>query len=146
MFHWRLSLLLGLSIALDQSSKWWAYSTLEFYHSIPIIPKVFELHLLVNRGAAYGLFDGYRLSLLLLTLFVILFSFLFQSYFASSKLLRFGLVFLTAGAIGNFIDRLILGGVIDFLHLTPFPVFNVADLLINAGLVCFFLDMFRKNA
>lgn len=93
---------------------------------------VFEFHYTINKGAAFGIFQNQRMYFLIVTL--ILLAGIFYTYWRmpSTKkylFMRANLVLLTAGAIGNFIDRLTLEYVIDFLYfkVIDFPIFNVAD-------------------
>jgi len=141
MFSWRFTLILCIGIMLDQASKALAISKLTMTSSITLVPAVLNLQLVLNTGAAYGILQNQRLFLLLVGLFVILAALLLQRFFTGSNWMRWGLVLLVSGAVGNFIDRLVLGYVIDFLQLRFFPVFNIADLLINAGLICLVLDL-----
>ena len=127
-------------IAVDQLSKYWAVGALE-QGPIPVIPEVFELKFQKNPGIAFSMLEGERwlfipLSLLMTALMIVL---LFRSPMRKSKLFSGAIVLVIAGAIGNLIDRIILGYVIDFLYfkLIDFPVFNFADccVVIGAGLL-----------
>ena len=103
---------------------------------------VFRLHYLENRGAAFGLLQGQKLFLVLITavvFVVICFVYMrlpFEKRFLPARWLA---VFIMAGAIGNFIDRMLLGYVIDFFYfeLINFPVFNVADIYVTCSVIVF---------
>lgn len=132
--------LLGLLtlIALDQITKWLAVVKLKPIHDIPIIKGVFHLTYVENRGAAFGIFQGKHLFFIITTILVVTFVTIY--YFKlplgkESYWMRFSLVLLVAGAIGNLIDRIRLGYVVDFLYfkLIDFPVFNVADICVVVG-------------
>lgn len=141
----RNSCILGFSgvillLLLDQFTKYLASVHLKGGRSIILIKNVFQLYYLENRGAAFGLLQGQRLwfvitTLIMLVLMVIIY--LRTPMEKKYKWIRFILVILTAGAIGNLIDRLRLNYVIDFFYfeLINFPVFNVADIYVSCGMV-----------
>lgn len=133
-----------LLIALDQLSKAWAYSALYGLGSIQIIPNVLNFTLVKNTGAAFGLLQDYgwaRWFFLIFTLIVIGIIILAYRKLPDTKIynyVRICLIFITAGAIGNYIDRLRLGYVVDFIQAAfiNFPVFNLADIFVVAGTLC----------
>lgn len=123
--------LLGF-IVLDQFTKWLAVMHLYQQDPIEILPGIFELHFLVNRGAAFGIMQNHQYFFagitcaVLCVLVYVFFRILGQRRYIPMQVL---LVFLMSGAVGNFLDRVRLGYVIDFLYfkLIDFPIFNVAD-------------------
>ncbi|MBH37600.1 signal peptidase II [bacterium] len=130
-----------LLVFLDQSTKWVAQTYLKFFHSVIIIPKVLSFDLVHNYGAAYGILQNQRLFLLSVSAIVIIGGFLFAKSIIQSRFSQYGLMFLLAGAIGNGLDRLVLGYVIDFINIKIFPVFNFADMFINIAVGYFIVDM-----
>ena len=132
-------------IFLDQVSKFLVLITLGFERSKNIIPNFLNFTLVKNKGAAFSLFSNSTniltiISLLTsLLLIIIILKFTPNSYWN-----LIGLVFLLGGTVGNGIDRLFKGYVLDFLELVPinFPIFNVADISINLAILCFIIDMF----
>ena len=109
-----------------------------------IIPGVFELRYLENRGAAFGMLQNQRVFFLVLTVvFLTVITYIYLKIPADRKYLplRSLSIVVTAGAIGNFIDRLILMYVRDFLYfsLINFPIFNVADIYVTVSAFVFFL-------
>lgn len=106
--------------------------------SIQLIKDVFSITYVQNKGAAWGSFSGKRLFLLILTIAIVIgviimyISMVRQDAF---KPLRICAVFLISGAIGNIIDRIIHGYVIDMFEfeLIDFPVFNVADIYVTCS-------------
>ena len=121
-----------------------AVGTLKGNTGFPIIKNVFKLFYLENHGAAFGLFQNQRFPLLIVTIVVLLaIGFVFNRIPHEKKFtsMRWILVVLAAGAVGNMIDRIANGYVVDFLYfeLINFPVFNVADIFICAGGVLFVL-------
>ncbi len=131
-----------LLIAIDQGTKYWAKTILLQKGPFSIIPKVFRLQYHENDGAVWGILSGKMNFLIILT--VVLVAFLIYFYFKIPRNKRFTpilliWVFILAGAIGNFIDRVTLGYVVDFIYfeLIDFPLFNVADMYLTVS--CFLL-------
>lgn len=109
-----------------------------------IIPGVFELRYLENRGAAFGMLQNQRVFFLVLTVvFLAVITYIYMKIPADRKYLplRILSIVVTAGAIGNFIDRLMLVYVRDFLYfsLIDFPIFNVADIYVTVSAFVFFV-------
>lgn len=130
--------------AADQITKAAAESALKSGRTIPIIKDVFELYYLENTGTAWGMFDGGRIFFLILTviIFAVLVFIIFKMPLRKKYLwMRITIILLGAGAVGNFIDRLFLGYVRDFLYfkVINFPVFNIADCYVTVGLIMFIL-------
>jgi signal peptidase II len=138
--------LLGLIIAvvsLDLWSKWAIKSSFKLYQSKPIIQDFFHLTYVTNDGMAFGLsFPGgkfFLLSLiLLLTAFII--GFLWKER-NGHPLAKYGLALILSGAIGNLVDRIINGSVVDFLDFMignfHWYIFNVADSAVTVGMALF---------
>jgi len=139
-------LFIGLALIillLDQVSKWMVVTHIEAHQTLSVIPGFFSLVLVKNRGMAFGIFSQtrsgfYYYFLLFITIGaigVILFSFFWIK--SSKKWLTVGLSLILGGAVGNFVDRLRLGYVIDFLDFFlkgyHWPAFNVADSAVTVG-------------
>ena len=122
--------LAGLILILDQGTKLWAARALSV-EPLVLIPGALELTYLENRGAVWGLMQGWRVAFLIATfLFLgIVIWFYSKKRKSMSLLTRVILALLFSGAIGNLIDRLFLGYVRDMIYvsLIRFPVFNIAD-------------------
>lgn len=119
-------------VAIDQLTKQLAVINLKGTQGFPILKNIFKLFYLENHGAAFGIFQNQRIPLLIITLVVLLLiGFIFCRIPQQSKFIPINwiLVILAAGAVGNMIDRMINGYVVDFLYfqLINFPVFNIAD-------------------
>ena len=131
-----------LMIAADQLVKYWAFTSLQAQHTIPLIENVFHLTYVENRGAAFSLFAQFDSRWIFVALAVIntaaIFAVLRKRYIQTA-LGRWSLVLVAAGALGNAIDRVIHGFVVDMFdfRLIHFPVFNVADIFICIGGVLF---------
>lgn len=133
---------IAAGLCIDQITKHLSQAYLSFWVSKTIIPNVLFFQLVHNYGAAYGIFQHQRLFLLCISGMVIAGGFFFARSICTSIWARWGLALLLIGAIGNFIDRLFLGYVIDFIDIRIFPVFNIADMCIDAGIGCFLIDTF----
>lgn len=138
--------LLGLIIAvvsLDLWSKWAIKSSLRLYQSKPIIQDFFHLTYVTNDGMAFGLsFPGGKLFLLSLILLLTAFitGFLWKER-DGHPLVKYGLALILSGAIGNLVDRIINGSVVDFLDFMignfHWYIFNVADSAVTVGMALF---------
>ena len=128
--------------ALDQITKIWAVRALAD-GPLVLIDGVFELRYLENHGAAFGILQNARVFFIVLTVaFLIFMCYIFVRIPSGSYMLpiRVLIPVVTAGAIGNFIDRLMFGYVRDFLYfsLINFPIFNVADIYVTVSAAVFF--------
>lgn len=128
-------------VALDQLVKYWAFTKLSVLGTIPIIDTVFHLTYVENRGAAFSILQNQSWLFLILTpLIVAAIIFVLYKKRIYSKIGRIGLYLVLAGALGNLIDRIWHGFVVDLFdfRLIHFPVFNVADIYVVCGVVLFF--------
>ena len=110
---------------------------------------IFSINYLRNYGAAFNIFEGNRIFLSLVSILssLILIYFIFVKE-KLNPLDRYGLSFILAGSLGNGIDRMIKGYVIDFINLNlfNFPIFNIADIAINIGCIILIFNYFKlKN-
>jgi signal peptidase II len=137
-----------LVAALDQLSKTWALSSLAGRGVEPLLPGVLQQRLVFNTGAAFSMLEGNSLSLGVVSAAVALGLVLWiQTASASSRWQSLGLGLLLGGAVGNGIDRLRVGSVVDFLEFVPiqFPVFNGADVAINLAVLCLLIDVAQRR-
>ena len=130
-------------VALDLLTKIWAAETLR-EKPLVLIDGVFELRYLENRGAAFGLLQNQRTFFLILTVvFIAAMVYVYVRIPGDRKYfpLRALTVVVSAGAFGNFYDRLTLSYVRDFLYfsLIDFPIFNVADIYVTCSAFVFFI-------
>lgn len=139
-------------IGLDQITKQWASSFLKGKAAISIIPNVFELQYLENRGAAFGIFQNRQGMFVVMTILVlVILTYVYFRIPAQKKYfpLKVCYVLLTAGAAGNLIDRMVQGYVVDFFYfkLIDFPIFNVADIYVTVTMitVSFLLLLYYKE-
>ena len=139
-------------VLLDQKLKAYAVAELKGTAGSSLIPGVLGLEYLENHGMAFGLLQNARWFFIVITILVFLVFAL--AYLAVPEKKRFlplsaGIVFMTAGAVGNFIDRVRLGYVVDYLKLEfiTFPVFNLADCYLTwiAVVMALLLLFFYRN-
>ena len=129
-------------IFIDQFTKQVLTKNLANGNKIIVIPEIFEMFYLENRGAAFGILQGQKVLFFVITIVVllILIAFLFRLPYQKRYMpLYIVLILIFSGAIGNFIDRITKGYVVDFLYFKPinFPLFNLADSYIT--IACFLL-------
>ncbi len=135
-----------LLVGIDQYTKYLADLYLNGQDSFVLIENVFELSYLENKGAAFGILQNKRYIFLVITVLVMIG--IGYAYYKLPKEKRYlplrGIcVTLTAGAVGNMIDRIGRGYVIDFFYfkLIDFPVFNVADIYVVVSAILFMILM-----
>jgi signal peptidase II len=143
--HGAVAAIVAVIVAVDQLTKWWIAETMRVYESIPIIDGLFDLTYVRNTGAAFGLFAGLPAGVrgpffaaISIGALVALIS-IFRGLGPEQRALRFALAGVLGGAVGNMIDRLRFGEVIDFLDVYwgayHWPAFNVADSCITVGVI-----------
>jgi len=139
-------------VGLDQASKAMVMARFALFEQVPVIPGLFNLTLLFNTGAAFGILAGapsvwrqaffVGVAFLALALMV----FLCRRFCAQGRIFAHALGLIAGGAIGNLIDRLRFGAVVDFLDFylgsRHWPAFNVADSAICVGVGLFILGSF----
>ena len=143
----------ALVVALDQASKRLVMDVLSagpWSRRIEVIPGFFNLTLVGNTGAAWGLFKDQSFWLTLLAFAALIFLFAVRRHFTSTgPMPRIALGLLLGGIAGNLVDRLTYGHVVDFLcfYLGHFqwPAFNVADSAICTGVGLYLIDSFRRQ-
>lgn len=135
-------------LGLDQLSKWWIVEHLSLYQVTSGIPGLFSLTYLRNYGAAFSILQNQQLLFLILTIVVIgaAMLYLVKNYQKSLWLVA-SLVLIIAGGLGNFIDRLRLGYVVDMVQLDfmDFAIFNVADSYLSVGVILLILVLWKEE-
>jgi signal peptidase II len=146
----------SLVLILDQITKVLVDKMMPMYHTIEIIPNFVALTYLRNTGAAFGFLAGeqsfYRIGFFLLvsTIAVGCIFYLLKVARPEKKIFLVSLSLILGGAVGNMVDRLRLGEVIDFMLLHYYdlhwPAFNVADSAISIGVVLLIFQMIRQRS
>ncbi len=133
-----LSVTLG-AVAVDYISKVLAKTFLYDQDDVRLIPYIFNLTYLENKGAAWGMFADKRwIFMIISTVAIIAMLFIQFKYADAPKMFCIPLAFVIGGGIGNMIDRIFSGYVVDFIQFDfykDFPVFNVADMFVTVGTV-----------
>lgn len=129
----RLGILTFILVVLDQLSKYYIQSTMLLGESIPVWEDIFHITYILNPGAAFGLMANQTIFFIMLA-FVIIGAviYFYPAICRESCLMKLGIGLLLGGAIGNLIDRVHIGMVVDFLDFRVWPIFNIADI----GIVC----------
>ncbi|MGG3282794.1 signal peptidase II [Paenibacillus solani] len=131
---------------IDQGTKYLIATKLELYEQIPVIGDFFLITSSRNRGAAFGILQDQLWFFIVVTLIVVggIVWYLQKVSKEGRKLLPVALALVLGGAVGNFIDRLVTGEVVDFLKFNfgsyTFPIFNIADSCIVVGVGLIILD------
>jgi len=142
-------------VALDQWTKLYIKNNFEMYEMRPVIDGFFSITYVLNPGAAFGFLAGmnesYRqLFFVIITVVAILAVAYLMIKEKGVKLRLISYTLILSGAVGNFIDRVYMGKVVDFLHFYikqyQWPAFNVADIAISTGIGLLFIDyLILKN-
>ena len=144
-YFWSIAI---IAVVIDQITK---YITVTYFteigDTIPLWEGVFHFTYIKNTGSAFSLFQGGAFWLKWVSLFVSLVLAFFGYRDKLSKVEQFAYGFVLAGAFGNGIDRFLFGYVVDFLdfRLINFPVFNIADVCINIGIVFLLYATFKYD-
>jgi signal peptidase II len=136
-------------ILLDQWSKWLVVTKMALREQIPVIDGFFYLTSHRNRGAAFGILQNQQWLFISITTIVILFIVIYLWKVRKQFWMSFSLSLVLGGAIGNLLDRIRNGEVVDFFHFQfgtyQFPIFNVADSMIVVGVfILAFLTVFSS--
>lgn len=135
-----ISIFVAILIGLDQFTKFIAIRNLKPIGTVSIIDNILSFTFVENRGAAFGIFQGKTVFLSIVTFVIVVGILYFYLKLPCTKVymwIRFSLILILSGAIGNLIDRIFKGYVVDFFHVTfiDFPVFNIADIFVVSGAI-----------
>lgn len=132
-------------IIFDQWTKYWTVTNIPLHETIDAIPGLFSLTYYQNRGAAWNILEGQMWFFFIVTVIVVAaVIYYMQKNARQHPLFGVSLAFVLGGALGNFIDRMRLGYVVDMVKLDffNFPIFNVADAALTVGIVLLFVFSF----
>lgn len=137
-------------VIIDQVSKIIVINNLTNNKSVEVIKSFFYLTYTNNTGAAFSILTGKRILLILVSLIVIgILIYYIKKTKIEKKINKIALSLVIGGSIGNLIDRIVKGAVIDFLDFKIFgynyPIFNLADTFIVLGVFLLLIGMFRKE-
>ena len=145
----KITILALCCVVLDQFVKWIITHMIDFMEQIFVIPDFFYITNVRNYGAAWSILDGNRAFFIFMAFFclaLIYYFFIYHQKLSKREVLGYGL--LIGGIIGNLIDRMILGYVVDYIKLNfiNFPVFNTFDIMICIGIFLYlFFVLFDFN-
>ena len=129
-----LLIIAAFVVVVDQFTKYLVTSNMIEGMGIPIVDGIFHLTFILNPGAAFGILENNRWFFVLTALAVLAFLFYYRHVILSeTRMVQFGIALFAGGALGNLIDRIRIGLVIDFFDLRIWPIFNVADIAICLG-------------
>lgn len=122
-------------VVLDQLIKMLVVNSMALYETIPVLQDIFHITYIHNTGAAFSIMAGQISVLILLPLVMILAAviFMFVKRKTAHPLLMVSVALIAGGGIGNLIDRMMMGYVVDYLDFRIFPVFNLADIAVCTG-------------
>lgn len=125
-----------LLIAFDQISKYLVVNNMTLSQSIPVIRNIFHITYVINYGAAFGIFKNQRVFFILITIVILaILIVIYKQINFHNKLSKIAFTLVISGALGNLIDRIRLGYVVDFFDFRIWPVFNIADMSIVIGAI-----------
>ena len=140
----KLLIIVSFVITLDQISKYILSINYDYFLNKDLI--IFSFKYIRNYGAAFNIFEGNRIFLSLISILsslILIYLIFFKE--TLNSLNRYGLSLILAGSLGNGIDRILKGYVIDFIKLNTFdfPIFNIADISINIGCILLIFNYFK---
>ena len=147
-------MLLGIAIGIililticDQLLKSWVTSSIVLGGSKQLIPGIIELTNLRNSGAAWSIFEGQQTFFTIITIVAIIVIGYFIWQYRKNIPMLIGLSLIMAGTIGNFIDRLRQGYVVDMFETTfiNFPIFNIADMCLTLGVIWLIICILKEK-
>lgn len=134
-------------VLLDQLSKWFVTTHIGLNQVVSAIPGLVSFTHLRNYGAAWSILVGQRWFFTIVTLIALIVMGYFLWKLRQQKLYVLGLVIMFAGTLGNFIDRIRLGYVVDMVQLDfiNFPIFNLADMCLTFGVIILIIAVWKED-
>ena len=130
---------------IDQLSKFFVRTNFQLNQSIPIINNIFHLTYIQNTGAGFGILKSQALILIFISVAVIgIILYNFDKIKNNETLLQILAGFVLGGTIGNLIDRLAYGRIIDFLDFRIWPIFNFADSFVTTGVIGLIIYLWKR--
>lgn len=134
-------------VIIDQVLKILIDNILSINESIQVIPNVFYITKVYNTGAAWSMFEGSGILLIIIAIVAFFLLLKYQNVFVEKKRNTLAFALIYGGLVGNLIDRVIYGYVIDYLHIYifgfSFPVFNLADMAIVVGFLLIIIAIIK---
>ena len=133
-----------LVVVLDQLSKFFVSKYMVLGQSIPLIKNILHFTYILNTGAGFGILKGWNIILIFVSLIIIGILFFNIDKIIKEKKINIPIALVLGGAVGNLIDRIFLGHVIDFIDFRIWPAFNVADSCITIGAIWLIVYFWKK--
>ncbi|MBW2989846.1 signal peptidase II, partial [Candidatus Woesearchaeota archaeon] len=133
-----------LVVILDQAVKYLISRYMGLHQSIPLIPNMLHLTYIRNTGAGFGILKGRNISLIFISIAVISIILFYLKKIIAEKQINIPVALVLGGAVGNLIDRIFIGHVIDFIDFRVWPAFNIADSAITIGAVWLMIYFWKK--
>ena len=132
-------------VVFDQLTKFFIRKNFQLSESIPVVKNIFHLTYLNNTGSAFSIFQGFNLFFIIFSIVVIgAIIYYLKHIKENEKLMQFAIGLLLGGTIGNFIDRILVGAVTDFIDFRVWPVFNIADSAVTISVVLLIILLWKK--
>lgn len=145
----KISILLIVLVLFDQFVKLLVVNNIGVDKSLIIINNFLEFTYIKNSGSAFGLFSEINVILPILTIIFIIYILKELKVHINDKLMVLSFILIISGAIGNLIDRLKLGYVVDFIYFKIFnvsmPIFNIADIFITFGILMYICKIIKDD-
>lgn len=126
-----------ITVLVDQLTKYIISADIPLNTSIPIVENVFHITYILNAGAAFGMLEDSRWFFVAMAVLVLAaFVYYRRLILSEDMFIQYGCALFAGGALGNLIDRIHTGLVIDFFDFRIWPIFNVADIAICVGVGC----------
>ncbi len=140
-----VALIIFLVIAMDRICKYYVEEFLRIGESIPVIGEFFMITRVNNTGAAFGLMKGYSLlfiiaGIVVVGLFIYYYNEIIKDYFLIAAS-----TFILGGTIGNMIDRVYFGYVVDYLDIGFWPTFNLSDFFLTIGVIILSIFIYSSS-
>ncbi len=132
-------------VLLDQLTKFILIKTLSLSQSIVLIKNILHITYVVNTGAGFGILKNMNSFLIWITIIVIGLIFYLYDKIPKGRLPQTCTALVLGGAVGNLIDRIFVGHVIDFIDFRVWPVFNIADSAITIGVIGLVIYFWRED-
>lgn len=134
-------------ITLDQAIKFLVNNSLSYGQSIPVIKNIFHFTYVRNSGAGFGILQGHRELLIIVSIIIISILLIYRYKTANDRFLDIAMALIIGGAIGNLIDRIRYSYVIDYLDFRIWPVFNLADsaVVVGVGILIIYLWQLEED-
>jgi len=132
-----LLILAMVILAADRVTKLFVTELFVLGESLPVVEDVLHWTYVMNKGAAFGMLEGSRWLFIVIAVLTLCAVYYFREDILQRDIMtKVGITCFAAGALGNLIDRIFFGGVIDFIDFRIWPVFNVADMGVCFGVAC----------